>query len=131
MRKRHNRTDTVSTIKGQGPVVVAPHAHQPGGPCVEVVEHVLGHPVAGVEHDVGPRHLGPHLRGQGTGTPRDVGVGDQEQAEGDVVGHGPPHRAANAPSQIASGRPTMNTATNPRTSHRPTGVARLTVTPTP
>jgi len=63
-------------------VVVAVDAEYPSGSLLELVEQLGHHPVAGMNHHVGALHFGPYLLGQCAGTPRQMGVGDEQKTHG-------------------------------------------------
>ena len=69
---------------GQSPpqlraVVVAPASDEPIGPGFESIEQRRFHPVAGMQHHVGIRHLVPYTAGQITGSLGDMRIGDQQE----------------------------------------------------
>jgi hypothetical protein len=61
-----------------GSVVVTPARDQPVGLSLQGVEQRRLDPIAGMQDDVGARHLLPHPLGQVARPLRDVGIGDQQ-----------------------------------------------------
>ncbi len=80
-------------------------AEYPSGPLLEFVEQLGHYPIAGMNHHVGASDFGPYLLGQCTGTPRQMGVGDEQKTHGfSVPQSGQPELGHYCPPRQADGR---------------------------